>query len=172
MRQPVDLARLRDFMRALGTSARSRANVYVTGGATAVLHGWRASTVDVDLKLVPDADDLLRAIPALKDRLQINVELASPGDFIPELAGWQGRSPFVVQEGPLAFHEYDFYGQALSKIERGHERDLVDVREMIARGLIERAKLLEEFARIEPELYRFPAISPKRFREALEAFVR
>jgi hypothetical protein len=158
-------------MRALGGNARSRASVYLTGGATAVLHGWRTSTVDVDLKIVPDADDLLRAIPELKERLQINVELASPSDFIPELAGWQGRSPFVAQEGPLTFHEYDFYGQALSKIERGHERDLRDARELVTLRLVDQVKLLDEFARIESELYRFPAISPKRFREALEGFV-
>ena len=32
-----------------------------------MLHGWRASTIDVDLKLVPDDDALLRAMPRLKE---------------------------------------------------------------------------------------------------------
>ena len=44
------------------------------GGATAVLHGWRASTIDVDLKLVPDDDALLRALPRLKEELHVNLE--------------------------------------------------------------------------------------------------
>lgn len=29
--------------------------VYLTGAATAVLDGWRETTIDVDIKLVPDS---------------------------------------------------------------------------------------------------------------------
>jgi hypothetical protein len=52
--------------------------VYLTGGATAVLHGWRSSTIDVDLELVPDRDELLRELPGLKEELRVNLELADP----------------------------------------------------------------------------------------------
>jgi hypothetical protein len=38
-------------MEGLGRHARGPGRVYLTGGATALLEGWRASTVDVDLKL-------------------------------------------------------------------------------------------------------------------------
>src|SRR2546422_10047243 len=85
MRRLVDADRLRRLMRALGKEARSEARVYLTGGASAVLLGWRGSTIDVDLKIEPEQDEVLRAIPELKDRLEVNVELASPGDFLPEL---------------------------------------------------------------------------------------
>jgi hypothetical protein len=61
MRTLVDAGRIRELMRAMGRAARRPARVYLTGGATAVLHGWRPSTIDVDLKLVPDDDALLRA---------------------------------------------------------------------------------------------------------------
>ena len=64
-------------MRALGKAARSPGRVLFTGGATAVLIGWRETTIDIDIKLVPDQDTILRAIPALKESLHINVELAS-----------------------------------------------------------------------------------------------
>jgi hypothetical protein len=50
-----------------------------------VLEGWRDSTIDVDLRFEPESDELMRALPALQDRLGINIELASPPDFIPEL---------------------------------------------------------------------------------------
>lgn len=63
MRELVDAARIRQFMRELSRAANTPARVYLTGGATAVLTGWRRSTVDVDIKLVPDSDALLRAIP-------------------------------------------------------------------------------------------------------------
>jgi hypothetical protein len=67
--------------------------VYLTGGATAVLLGWRETTIDADITIVPESDRLLRARPALKEQLRINVELASPAHFIPELPGWAEREP-------------------------------------------------------------------------------
>ena len=51
------------FMHALAAQARHDGRVYVTGGASAVLLGWRLTTIDVDIKLVPEQDALLRAIP-------------------------------------------------------------------------------------------------------------
>jgi hypothetical protein len=168
MRRPVDAGRVRDFMRALGEEGDRECRVYFTGGATAVLYGWRASTVDLDIRIVPDEDRLLRAIPRLKEALEINVELASPDAFIPELPGWANRSPFIAREGKTSFHHYDLYAQALSKIERGHDRDLEDVKAMFDRGLVDRGLLLERFAEIEPALYRYPAIDPRSFRAAVE----
>jgi hypothetical protein len=38
--------------------------------------------------------------------------------------------------------------------------------------LIEATKLRELFESIEPELYRYPAIGPQRFRRAVEAAIR
>jgi hypothetical protein len=145
--------------------------VYLVGGATAVAEGWRQSTVDVDLAIDADADAILRAMPSIKEALDINIELASPADFIPVRPGWRDRSPFVAQEGQVTFRHFDLYAQALAKIERGHETDQGDVRELLARGLIEQRALREYFAAIEPELYRFPAIDPPSFRRAVEAAV-
>jgi hypothetical protein len=172
MRQLADAPRIQQFMRALGHEASRPGHVFLTGGATAVLVGWRATTVDVDIKLVPDQDSVLRAIPALKESLQLNVELAAPDDFIPVPKTWQMRSPFIAQEGRLAFHHFDLSSQALAKIERGHTQDLADVREMIARGLVDLETLRRDFSEIEPELYRYPAIDPPAFRRALEAVLR
>jgi len=155
-------------MSALGAEALSETRLYFTGGATAVLLGWRTSTIDLDIKLEPESDRLLRAIPALKERLQMNVELASPGDFIPELAGWRERSLFAGREGRLSCYHYDLAAQALAKIERGHDQDLADVREMLARGLVRGEELRMRFAEIEPQLYRYPAIDPASFRQAVE----
>lgn len=168
MRRLTDPKRLRAFMEGLAQAARRPSRVYFTGGATALLFGWRSSTVDVDLALGEDADDVLRAIPALKEGLEINVELASPSDFIPELPGWRERSPFISRIGKLDFYHYDLYAQALSKIERSHELDVSDVGEMLARGLVDPDMLLDLFARIEPELFRFPAIDPTSFRSRVE----
>lgn len=168
MRTLVDGDRVRELMEALAEASESSGRIYFTGGVSAVLLGWRSTTVDVDLKLVPDSDELLRAIPRLKEKLSLNVELASPDQFIPELPGWRERSVFIAQVRRLSFLHYDFFSQALSKLERGHVKDLLDVEEMLRRGLVERSELLRLFAAIEPELYRYPAIDPPWFRAAVE----
>ena len=172
MRRLADADRIRVFMRALGETAPAAGQAFVAGGATAVLMGWRPTTVDVDLKLVPDQDAVLRAIPQLKESLELNVELAAPDDFIPVPAAWMERSPFIAQEGRLTFRHFDLSSQALAKIERGHAQDLADVQELLTRELITRDRLLEDFAVIEPQLYRFPAIDPPSFRRAVEQVAR
>jgi hypothetical protein len=172
MRALADANRIRRFMRAVGESANAETRVYFTGGATAVLQGWRPSTIDVDIRIVPERDAILRAIPRLKEELQLNVELASPDHFIPVKIGWEDRSPFVAREDHVAFHHFDLYAQALAKIERGHAQDAGDVREMLARGLVEAPALVAYFEAIEPELYRYPAIDPAAFRAAVDAAVR
>ena len=106
--------------------------------------------------------------PRLKVDLKINVELASPGDFIP-LPGWADRSPFVARGGRLTFRHFDPYAQALAKLERGHTPDVGDLEALIGRSLVERRRLGDLFAEIEPLLYRFPAVDPASFRAAVEA---
>jgi len=168
MRRLVDADRVRQLMRALGSMASAESRVYLTGGTSAVLLDWRASTIDVDMKIEPERDEVLRAIPELKERLEVNVELASPGDFIPELPRWRDRSMFITREGNLFFYHYDFYAQALSKIERRHSRDIDDVMQMHRLELVEPRRLRDFFEAIAPELHRYPAIDPRSFRRAVD----
>ena len=143
--------------------------MYLTGGATAVLEGWRATTVDVDVRFEPDSDAALRRIAELKEELQLNVELASPLDFLPPLPGWMERSRFRFREGNLEVFDFDPYSQALSKLQRGFELDLADVASMVRAGQVEPATLLSLFDEIEPELFRFPAVDPVALRAAVES---
>ena len=168
MREPADAERIERFMRALGSAATEEADVFFTGGATAVLVGWRPTTIDVDIKVEPELDSLLRALPELKDELRINVELASPADFIPLPDGWRERSISVGRHGSLSYHHFDPYSQALAKLERAHERDLADVEAIVEAGLVDPARALALFVEIEPELYRFPAIDGPTFRRSVE----
>jgi hypothetical protein len=148
VRELTDLDKIHEFMRALGSTARHRSKIYFTGGTTAVLFGWRNTTVDIDLRFDPEFDELYRALPLLKEQLGINLELVSPSDFIPLVPGWEDRSQFIRSEGLLDFFHYDPYSQALAKIERGHDQDVKDVDEM-----------------------RYPAIDPASFRRAVDQVV-
>jgi hypothetical protein len=157
------------LLRALGRVAHDPATVYLVGGATAVLEGWRSTTIDVDLRVEPEREDVLRAIPDLKERLRINVELASPLDFLPEPAGWRDRSPFVSQEGSLTIRHFDPVMQALAKLERGFDQDVRDVAAMLERGLVDGPTLRRVLGEIEPALYRFPAVDPAALAQAVAA---
>jgi hypothetical protein len=171
MRELADAARIHRFMQALGAAAPHDGVCYLVGGGTAVLLGWRESTIDVDIELVPEQDEVLRALPTIKDELQVNVELASPRHFIPLPAGWEERSPSVGREGRLTFKHFDLYSQALAKLERGHTQDLQDAAVMLQRGLVDADRLRSAFDEIEPQLYRFPAIDPADYRRRVEEFL-
>lgn len=169
MRSETDVARIHAFMQALGHRVRGTGRIYLTGGSSAVLYGWRTTTIDLDLKADPEPAGFFEAIAELKETLDLNVELAAPDDFIPELPGWQERSVFIAREAALDFFHYDFYSQALAKIERGHERDLRDVEAMISRQLVRRDLLASFFAKIASALIRYPAIDLEVFRSGVIA---
>jgi hypothetical protein len=161
-------SQVEQFMQRLGAALSHDTRVHLVGGATAVLLGWRDTTIDIDLAVVPESDEVFRAIARLKEELNVNIELASPAQFIPPLPGWDTRSTFIRREGRVSFYHYDFYAQALAKIERGHARDRADVETLFTRGLVEREALLALFEAIAPELYRYPAIDAAAFRKRVE----
>jgi hypothetical protein len=171
LRNAADAERIRRLARELGRSVSPGTRMYLTGGATAVLEGWRQSTVDIDVRFEPDSDLALQRIAALKEELSVNVELASPLDFLPPLAGWRDRCRFRFRDGNLEVFDFDPYSQALSKLERGFELDLDDVRAMLESGLVDPVRLQELFEGIEPDLYRFPAVEPGGLRLAVESLL-
>jgi len=118
MRGTVDRAKLERFLAELGRRARGPGRVYLTGGATALLHGWRTSTVDVDVKLDPEPAGAFEAIAELKEELDLNVELAAPDQFVPPVPGWRERSVFIARHGSVDFFHFDPLSQALAKLAR------------------------------------------------------
>src|SRR6266849_1839566 len=171
MRRKVTIESLRQFMQELAAAARSPGKVYFTGGATALLLGFREQTIDIDIKLDPEPEGAFEAIAVLKNDLNLNVELASPDDFIPAAADWRERSRHIASIGRLQFFHYDFSLQALAKLERGHAQDLEDVLSLMRGGYVTAAELKGKFAQIEPGLARYPAIDPQEFRKKIESFL-
>jgi hypothetical protein len=165
----LDPERLRAVLRALGRACRGPGTIYVTGGATALLEGWRNATVDLDLKLDPEPEGAFEAIARIKEEHQVNVELASPDQFLPELSDWRERSPLVDRFGPIEVRHYDLRAQALSKLARGFERDEGDVKAMLERGLIRCDELRAALKEMEPGLVRFPRLNGCELRARLEA---
>jgi hypothetical protein len=171
MRSNVDPQKIEQLMEALGKEARSSGCIYFTGGASALLIGWRNSTVHIDIRLDPEPSGIFQAISKLKQELDINIELASPQDFLPPLPGWRDRSVFIAKRGQISFYHYDFTAQALSKLSRRFDRDIKDVEAMYDRKLFSLSKLRDCFEVIAPELIRFPSLNPDVLRTRVENFI-
>jgi hypothetical protein len=171
MRQKVTSSRLREFIQQLARRAKGPGNVYFTGGSTALLLGIRDQTVDIDLKLDPEPAGIFEAIATLKNELDLNIELASPADFIPKHDNWRDNSIFIEAVSGVAFYHYDLVAQALAKIERGFEQDIADVKALIDKGFISAESITQQFKDIEEELVRFPAIDVLQFREKIKSLL-
>lgn len=171
MRSNIDPTKIEQLMTILGQEARGSGCIFFTGGASALLIGWRSSTVDIDIRLDPEPPGIFQAIAKLKQKLNINIELASPQDFLPPLPGWRDRSVLIGRHGKIDFYHYDFTAQALSKLSRGYDRDLNDVRAMYEQRLFSLVDLRNCFEAIESELIRFPSINPEILKGRVNSFI-
>lgn len=160
-------------MDALAGSAPKRGffHVYFLGGATAVDHGWRASTIDVDM--CADKDGVFRGIQAIKERLRLNVEFVRPEDFVPALSESARRHVFIDTIGRVSFSHYDPYAQLLSKLVRGFRQDLDDAEKFLSTGLVD-AERFRALVRAVPEAAysKYPNLSRSMVLEAVHDFLQ
>jgi len=118
-----------------------------------VYEGIRTATLDVDLTYeVADSDhaELIRVLRSLKEQLAINIEEASPQEFLPLPPGHQERARFVGRFGQVDVFHFDPYSVALSKIERGSEVDFADVVGLLDAGWLDFHVLQGHFEAILP----------------------
>ncbi len=154
-RSSVTRERIEQFLRALGDRFRKSGRIYLVGGTTIVFEGLRNQSLDIDLTYQidnRDHDAFLKTIRELKDQLGINVEEASPADFIPLPSGADDRAIFVGRFGQLDVFHFDLYSTALSKIERGSEEDFDDALALVRTKRIELSRLETYFEEIRPKL--------------------
>ena len=87
MRAPVTTESIHRFMERLGRAVGSEGRVYFTGGCRRCLLGWRETTVDLNWHADPVPAGFFEALPALKEALEVNIELAAPFHFTPAVPG-------------------------------------------------------------------------------------
>lgn len=109
----------------------------------------------------------MRALPTVKEDLHVNIDML---DALPCVNDWRQHSPFIEAQGNLSYYHFDMYAQALSKLERSHQQDRDDPKEMVDRGLVQPQEALRYFETIERQLYRFPAIDARKFAESVRAY--
>jgi len=175
-REPVTRARLEQFLQRLGRAYRGRGRLYLVGGAQMVQAGFRAQTQDVDyVAQLFTADDqaFIRAMRELIRDLNINVEQAGPGDFIPLPSGWEGRSRFLGRYGDLEVFAFDPLSTVLSKVERGTDQDIDDALALVRAGRVDIADLTAAFEEIMPRLENeaLLCVDEEDFRRKYAAFI-
>lgn len=144
--------------------------VYLVGGGTAVLAGWRTATVDADLSA--DDEAVFRDIQEIKERLELNIEFARPEHFVPPLAGSAERHLFIERVRDVAYYHYDPYAQLLSKVVRGFRKDLLDAEHFVASGMVDPARFRELVAGIPDAAYaRYPNLSRAAVEDAVDDFL-
>lgn len=173
MRPNVDKAQIETFLKNLGRAFRKPGRLYLVGGAALVHMGVRTgSTQDIDVEVrATDEDEMLEAIRRLKDIMKINIEFASPGDFIPIPSQWEMNAKYVGRYGTVDVFYFDFYSIALSKIERGNTRDINDVRLLVQQGIITLQELDVAYNEVLPQVGKRPytRLDPQKFAERYTA---
>ena len=173
MRPSVDKRQIEDFLKNLGRAYRKPGRLYLVGGAALVHAGLRVgSTEDIDLDIrATNEDEMTDAIRQLKDTMKINVEFASPADFIPVPSQWEMNASYVGRYGSIDAFYFDFYSIALSKIQRGSTRDINDVKLLLQHKFINLEGLDAAFQEVLPQVGKRPYIrlDPKQFAARYDA---
>ncbi len=162
LRQSVDQQRIEYFLQQLGKRFTKPGRVYLVGGTSIVYEGLRQQTLDIDLTFDIDNEHhglFIEVIRELKEKLSMNIEEASPANFIPLPSGYRERSQFIDRYGKLDVFHFDLYSVALSKIARGTEEDFTDVLSLLQTERLDMTNLAQYFDEIFP---RFVATSVKQ----------
>src|SRR5579885_1808158 len=95
MRQRVGRQEIEQFLIQVGRTQQP-GRLYFTGGAALVHRGIRlGQTLDIYIQITIDPANLTTQIAQLKQKMNIDIEFASPGDFIPLPTQWEARSEFI-----------------------------------------------------------------------------
>ena len=169
MRHSATRADIEKFLKALGKAFRKPGRLYIAEGAALVHMGLRSgSTLDIDVVIeATDEDEMVTAIRRLVDQMQLNIEFSSPGDFIPLPSQWMAQARYIGRYGSIDAFYFDFYSLALSKISRGSDRDLIDVKLLVQQRIITLEGLDTTYNEVLPRMGKRPYINldPQKFAE-------
>lgn len=167
MRPNVDKSQIENFLKNLGRAFRKPGRLYLVGGAAMVHAGLRpGATQDIDVTVSSaNEDEMLDTIRQLKDTMKINVEFASPADFMPIPSQWEASAQYIGRYGAIDVFYFDFYSIALSKIQRGSTRDINDVKLLLQQKVITLQDLDAAYNEVLPRVGKGPynRLDPKQF---------
>jgi hypothetical protein len=136
----VTKQQVEQFLQELGRAYRGRGRMYLFGGAALVHAGVRCGPTQ-DIGLVVTRGDLYQAARKVAQAMNIAIEFTSLRLWIPLPSQWETMSRYVGRSGKIDVFYLDFYAVALSKMNRGNDRDIKDVKLLLQQGLLTLAEL-------------------------------
>jgi hypothetical protein len=154
----------------LGERYTRPGTLYLLGGCALCLLGNPRATQDVDymVELEPETAPAFQdVVDGLAAEMHLDLEVVPLAEFIPLPPQAQERRRLIGHYGQLDVYVFDLYSIALSKIARGFESDLEDVKFLLGKGLIEWPELERAFESVLPYTVQADII-PSEFRAYFE----
>jgi uncharacterized nucleotidyltransferase DUF6036 len=175
MRQHVGRQGIEQFLVEVGR-IRQPGRLYLVGGAALVHAGIRSGqTLDIDIHITVDPTNLTAHIAQLKQQLNMNIEFASPGDFMPLPAQWETRSQFIKRYNQVDAFYFDWYSITLSKAQRANPQDIIDMQLLTQQGFVDVIALDGYYQEVLNKIGRppydrlFPNLSQQKFAQHYQA---
>ncbi|RJP55618.1 MAG: hypothetical protein C4557_01195 [Anaerolineaceae bacterium] len=139
---------IQEFFERLGNQYPKNATLSLLGGGAMILLGSSRETLDVDYA----GDDIHKnefqiVIEKIARELGLEIEAVPIEHFVPLPEGSEQRRIHIGQYGNVHVYVFDPYSIALSKLDRGSDRDLDDLVFLLQQNHI----TLEELERITQE---------------------
>ena len=155
MRQ-VSKQAIQDFLQQLGARYPKPATLHLLGGSALILLGSSRETLDIDYV----GDDLQKdnfqlVIEEVANELGLDTEPVPIERFVPLPEGNEQRGIHIGQFGNVDVFIFDPYSIALSKLDRGSDRDLDDIVFLIQHNQISAVELEHILADALPQAGKF-----------------
>jgi hypothetical protein len=167
---PVTKQQVEQFLQDLGRAVRGRGRMYLLGGA-ALVHARVRCKPTQDIGLVVTRGDLYQAARKVAQAMNIPIEFTSLSLWIPLPRQWETRSRYVGRYGKIDVFYLDFYAVALSKMNRGNDRDINDVKLLLQQGLLSLAGLDAAYGEVVANMGkgRYRRMDPQQFARRYQA---
>lgn len=133
----VSRQRVLEFLESLGKRYPKTETLSLLGGSAMLLLGSPRETMDVDyVGNDIHKNDFQRALEEIAEDFGLETEAVPIDQFIPLPEGNEQRKIHIGQFGKVAVYVIDPYSIALSKIDRGSDRDFDDIIFLIQNNLI------------------------------------
>lgn len=153
---PLDADTVQAFLRTLGARQSHPAELQLLGGCALMLLGQARTTLDIDYV----GDDLVQSqfqqsIDQVAAELHVHADAVPIDRFVPVPADAQRRRVFIARHGQMDVYVIDPYVIALSKLDRGLDSDLDDIRFLAQTARIDLNQLERLVTSSEPHAREF-----------------
>ncbi len=142
----VTVKQLEELFSRVDARLKKKINLFIIGGASAIL-GYNVTKATNDVDIEGNIDEELNKIFSEEaKKLKMDLYLSSRGGVFFPPDGYRSRSKFKdFPKNNLRVWYLDKYDLAISKIERGLEKDYEDIERVHAKSLFELDQLIQIF---------------------------